>query len=306
MKVVDLTGGCIFPEHAEKLKKYAVSYEVYKNVPHDDKEILKRVGDADILISFLMHISAYVIDNAPNLKLVSLGTTGFDDADLYAATKKDVKVCYVPGYATNAVAEHTIGLMLNAGRLAFKSMLDLKGGIYDHCRYRGKELKQKTLGILGFGKIGKEVAKIAQNGFAMKIITYDVGSSRADFENILKQSDFISIHLPLTPQTKHIISFKEFNLMKDGVVLVNTARGGIIDEKALIESVRSGKVFAAGLDVLQDEPMSVKDPVFNYSSICVTPHIAYNSDEAIYNRSLMVTENIISFINGKPQNLACL
>lgn len=303
MKVVDISGVCLHPDHVKEFKKIIDDFIVYKGAVTSDEEILKRIGDADICISALTKISANVISKAPNLKMICLATTGYNGIDLEAAKKRGITVCYAPGYATRAVAEHSIGLMLAAARLSFCAAQDLKSGIYNHCRYLGKQLKGKTLGIVGYGRIGREVAKIAKNGFDMTIMVFDKGSSRSDFEKLLKMSDFISLHLPLILETENIIGHKEFKLMKKGIVIVNTARGGLIDEVALIENIKSGKVFSAGLDVLKNEPIKPDNPLLNIPSVCVSPHMAYNSEEAIYERSRIVTQNIIKFIDGEAQNI---
>jgi len=303
MKVVDISGVCLQEDHAWKLKKFVDAFVVYEDMPADDKEIVKRIADADIIISALTKIPANVISKPPNLKMICLATTGYNGIDLEAAKKRGIKICYAPGYATRAVAEHAIGLMLTAGRLSFCASQDLKAGIYNHRCYQGKQLQGKTLGVIGYGRIGREVAKIAHGGFDMTIMSLDKGKSRGDFEKLLKMSDFISLHLPLTSETKNILGRKEFKLMKKGSVLVNTARGGLIDEIALLEHLKSGKIFAAGLDVLKNEPMRSDNPLLKVSSVCISPHISYTTEEAIYERSRITIENVIKFIQGHPQNL---
>ena len=303
MKIVGIGGVCLENEHLEQLKNIA-TVTLHSTTSTDEAEIIAQINDADILISALVKLSKNVLSNAPQLKLIVLATTGFDDVDLEAAQQKKISVCYAPGYATQAVAEHTIGLMLAAARLSFAAVTDLKQGIYDHCRYQGRELYGKKLGIIGYGRIGKRVAEMAQGGFAMQVRFVDQNSSRADLESLLKDSDFISLHVPLSPQTQNMIGERECALMKDGVVFINTARGGLVDEKALLRYIQSGKIFGAGLDVLV-QPIQKTNPLLQLPNVIVTPHMAYNSREALAQRSQIVVENITRYLAGKPQNMVC-
>ncbi len=305
MKVVSLGGVCLRDEDIAALQARDIELVTHDETPCDAQEIIKRAGDADIIISFLCELDKSIIDAIPNLKMISLATTGCDGIDLEAATARSIAVTYTPGYATEAVAEHTIGLMLAAGRLTQRAADDFKGGLYDHCRYVGKQLQGNKLGIIGYGRIGQRVAEIATKGFGMQVRYSDRDTQRSELEDILCTSDFISLHVTLTPQTKHLLGPKEFMCMQEGVVIVNTARGGIIDEAALLENLESGKVFAAGLDVLEKEPMDPKNPLVAHPNTIVTPHIAYHADVSIENRSQIVTENILKFLDGKAQNLAC-
>jgi|GEM_PF-48688 glycerate dehydrogenase len=306
MKVVDIGGICSYPDLVEKLKKHVDEFIVLENPVYGDDEVLKSIADADIVISFLIDMSKKVIENSPNLKMISLGTTGFNYVDLDAAKQKGVSVCYAPAYATQAVAEHSIGLLLAAARLMFDAGQDLKEGEYDHSKYQGKVLYKKTLGVIGYGKIGQAVAKIAKDGFDMEILYTDEYSTPEDLDKLLVESDFISLHAPLLPQTKNLLSKREFELMKDGVVIVNTARGQLIDEEALMENLKSGKVFAVGLDVLAQEPLDINNPLIKFPRVFVTPHIAYNTEESKYESASTAVDNIIKFLEGKPENMVCV
>ncbi len=165
------------------------------------------------------------------------------------------------------------------------------------------ELHEKTIGIIGYGRIGKRVGEIAEKGFGMKILFANSSTSREEFENLLKTSDVISINAPLNEKTKGLIGIKEFNLMKTGIVIVNTGRGAIIDEIAFAKSLKSDKVSAAGLDVLKDEPMNLKSPLFSFPNVVITPHIAFNTKESTKRLSKIVTDNIINFLEGHPANV---
>ena len=292
MKVVSLGGVCFRDEDVKTLQDRGIEVVVHDEAPCEAQEIIKRAGDADIIVSFLCKLDKAIIDALPNLKMIALATTGCDGVDLQAATDRGIVVTYCPGYATQSVAEHTMGLMLAAARFTKQACA-------------GKQLRGKKLGVIGHGRIGQRVAQIAQDGFGMHVRYSDKETSRDELEDILCSSDFISIHVPLTDETRHLLGPKEFMCMQEGVVVVNTARGGIIDEAALLSNLDLGKVFAAGLDVLEREPMQEGDPLVAHPNTIVTPHIAYNADVSIENRSQIVRENIINFLDGKPQNVAC-
>jgi len=302
MKIISLGGICLKAADIKALEGQA-ELILHDETPCDEQEIIERIDNADIIISALCPLTKSIIESDSSLKMICLATTGCDDVDLKTADERNILVTYTPGYATQSVAEHVIGLMLSASRLSFAAARDVREGIYNPCAYQGKQLLGKTLGIIGHGKIGKQVAKIAKGGFGMKIRTVNTKTTREEFETILKESDVISLHVPLTDKTRHMIGEKEFALMKKGMVIVNTARGGIIDEAALIAHIKSGKIFGAGLDVIEHEPMDTKDPLFSLSNVVITPHIAFNSDEAITERSHIVTQNILQFLAGTPQNV---
>jgi phosphoglycerate dehydrogenase-like enzyme len=305
MKIVVLGDVNLKQSDIEELENVA-SLDFYPERQTDPHTIVKLIDDADILISELIPLPKDVIDHTENLKFITLATTGFDDIDLDAAQRKGITVCYTPGYATEAVAEHTIGLMLAAARLLVPATTNLKMGECSSTPYLGKELSHHTLGIIGYGSIGKRVGEIAEAGFSMKIKFTDKDSSEADLEELLRTSDFITLHVPLTNKTRNMIGEKAFERMKHGVVIVNTSRGGTIDEKALIKNVESGKVFAAGLDVLADEPMKKDNPIFNHPRIVITPHMAYNTMQAVEKRSETVKNNILAYLRGNPQNAICI
>ena len=198
------------PEDIQKLEERGLTVTLFDDTPCDASEIIKRAGDAEIVISVLCEITQEIIDANPSLKMLALATTGCDGVDLQAAHARDITVTYTPGYATQAVAEHTIALMLAAGRLAFGAANDFRGGLYDHCRYQGKELYGNKLGVIGYGRIGRRVAEIATKGFGMQVRYSDQETSPDELRDIMCTSDFITLHVPLTQETRHMISEKEF------------------------------------------------------------------------------------------------
>lgn len=302
MKIVTIDTIFLYPEHVATLKKLG-NFISYADSPKNTKEAIKRIKDADIIIDFWYPLHQKLVEKANQLKMVCVAATGYDFIDLETLSRKGIILTNCPNYSTEAVAEHTIGLLLAAARLSLQANADARRGGADMTRYKGRELRGKVLGIVGYGNIGKRVAEIAKNGFGMKIMFVNSQSSRKDFENLLKQSDFISIHTPLTEKTRGMFGVEEFNLMKQGVVLVNAARGAIIDEVALAQVLRSGKVFASSHDILVNDPPIGKEALFDFPNVVITPHISWNTQEADYNLSAMVVDNIKSFIEGKPQNV---
>ncbi len=301
MKIVSADKVYLYPEHRKNLKQLG-EVVIYNDVPDEQKGI-RRIKDADIVINNWLEMPARVISAAPKLKMICVAATGYEWIDLAQSRKQSITVCNTPNFSTDAVAEHAIGLLLTAIRLASKAQVDIRKGTWDPLAYKGKELKGKTLGIIGYGTIGRRVAEIAKNGFNMNILFVNSSSSRQDFEKLLHRSDVISINAPLTNKTRGMVGKKEFQLMKNGVVLVNTGRGAIIDERALMDNLTSGKIFAAGLDVLSNEPMKKTDPLFAYPNVVITPHIAFNTEESEYRCSQIVTDNIKKFLGGHPQNV---
>lgn len=301
MKIVSADKVYLYPEHRKDLKRLG-EVVIYNDIP-DEQEGIRRIKDADIVINNWIEMPARVISAAPKLKMVCVAATGYEWIDLTQARKQGITVCNTPNFSTDAVAEHTIGLLLAAIRLASKAQVDIRKGTWDPLAYKGKELKGKTLGIIGYGTIGRRVAEIAKNGFFMNLLYVNSSSTRQSMKELLAKSDVLSINAPLTDATRGMIGAKEFQLMKRGVVLVNTGRGAIIDERALIDNLASGKIFAAGLDVLSNEPMKKTDPLFAYPNVVITPHIAFNTEESEYRCSQIVTDNIKKFLEGHPQNV---
>lgn len=301
MKIVSVDKVVIYPEHVVELKKFG-EVVIYNNVPNEADGI-NRIKDADIVIDNWFPMPAQVIKSATSLKMICVAATGYEWVDLNEAKKTNILVSNSPGYSTEAVAEHTISLLLNAIRKASESEKDIIKGLWNPVKFRGKELKGKTLGIIGYGSIGQRVAEIAKNGFGMKIIYVNSKTSSSDFENLLKQSDFITVNAPLTDKTRGMIGDKEFDLMKKNVVLVNTGRGATINEQSLIKNIESGKIFAIGLDVFPKEPINEKYILFKFPNVTITPHIGFNTEEAEYRLSEIVTNNIKKFIEGNPINV---
>lgn len=302
MKIVAVDILYFLPIDREKLNKLG-ELVIYDTNPKDQNEAASRIRDADIVINSWYPLPKEIIKQTQNLKFICAASVGFDKIDIETAKEKNIVVSNCPGNNAEAVAEYTIALLLNAARYVEQAQKDLRNGMWHSEKYKGKELKGKTLGVIGYGTIGKRVAEIAEKGFGMKILFVNSQSAREDLEKLLKESDFISINAPRNKQTEGMIGTKEFDVMKQGVVLVNTGRGALIDEEALIKNVQSGKIAAAGLDVMQKEPMDTTSPLFSFENVSITPHAAWNTTETEERLSQQVVENIEAFIKNTPQNV---
>lgn len=289
----------LFPEHLKALKKLG-EVVLQNTLPKDTAEIVKRTKDADVIIDFWTALPGSVIEKLDKPKMICSAAAGYDWIDIKTATKKGITVTHCPGHSAESVAEHTVGLMLNAMRFSQKANSDVKKGTFNPEQYKGKELKNKTVGIIGYGSIGKRVAEILEKGFGAKILYINSSSSGIDLDKLLEKSDVISVNAPLNDKTRNLLSHKEFKRMKPGVVFVNTGRGAIVDEEALLENLKTGKIFAAGLDTLAKEPVEAANPLLSQPNVIVTPHIGWNTEETEYRLSSQVAEIVSAYIKGKP------
>lgn len=289
----------------EKLHSFAdeIIYNDYGR-PLTSIELKEMIKDCDGYIAGLDYIDKEVIENANNLKVISRYGSGCDRVDINACIENGVILTNTPGSNSNAVAELTLGLLLSVIRKI--PMLDQNTKSGGWIRNTGIELSNKTIGIIGLGAIGKCVAKGAQ-GFSMKVLAYDPyidleyaksnDVQPVDLEYLIKNSDVLSLHVPLNNDTKNIISYKEFELMKDNVILINTSRGGLINESATIEYLKNGKLGGLGLDAFQDEPpKNCKD--FQFDNVVLTPHTGAHTSEATEKMALMAVDNLINILSG--------
>lgn len=269
------------------------------------------------------------LEKMKNLKLIVTRSTGFDHIDINYCNERGVAVANVPGYGEHTVAEHTFALLLALSRHIPQAVNQTRSGNFSMNGLKGFDLFGKTIGIIGTGAIGLHVARIAK-GFGMNVLAQDIHPRPdADLvyvgrEKLLSESDIISLHVPTTPETYHMLSDEAFSAMKDGVVIINTARGAVIDVKALLRALKNGKVSAAGLDVLPEEPAireeaellrasfaqrhDLETLVTDYAllhqkNVIVTPHSAFYTKEAVEKILHTTGENIRSFIAGSPQNI---
>jgi glycerate dehydrogenase len=291
------------------------------NFPHSYKEyqstwtpedIVERLKDASIAIINKVPMREEVLKQLPNLKLIAVAATGTDVVDKRYCKENGITVVNIRNYAFNTVPEHVIALMFALKRNLLAYIEDTRNGrwakvdqfcFFDHPIY---DIAGSTMGVIGYGAIGKAVAKRAEC-LGMKILPYDVfpQDGLVDLETVLKESDVITLHCPLTPETKNMIGAKELKMMKPSAILINTARGGLVDEAALAEALKAGTIAGAGFDVLTTEPPKDGNILLDLEmpNFIVTPHVAWASREAMQILADQLIDNIEAFVAGKPQNV---
>ena len=284
-----------------------------EELPPSRAELLKRVRGVDGILSLLTDkIDGEVMDAAgAGLKVISNHAVGFDNIDVPVATARRIPVGNTPDVLTDATADFAFALMMSAGRRMVEAARYVQEGkwkTWGPMLLLGVEMKGTTLGLVGFGRIGKAVARRAL-GFDMRIIYYDpsepspetdMRAMRVDFETLLKESDFISLHTPLTPDTHHLIDSQALSKMKPSAVLVNTARGPVVDMEALYDALLSKRIFAAGLDVSEPEPLPPDHPILTLDNALIVPHIASATTTARANMAWLAARNLIAGLKGEP------
>lgn len=293
------------PQGLEVLKR-AQGFEVDVRLGLEPEETKKVLGPYHgWVIRSGTKITADMIEAAPNLKVIGRAGIGVDNVDVEAASRKGIVVMNTPGGNNVTTAEHTISLMLALARHIPQAVASLKAGQWERDKFVGMELCNKTLGIIGLGNVGRIVAERAL-GLRMKVLTHDpfvppenaaqLGVEMASLDEIFEKSDFITVHVPLTSDTRGLINRKAFAKMKRGVRVINCARGGIVDEKDLVEALREGKVAGAALDVFVNEPPPPDHPLIRMDQVVTTPHLGASTDEAQLNVAIAVAEQIVDFL----------
>ncbi|MDD3375493.1 MAG: hydroxyacid dehydrogenase [Candidatus Omnitrophica bacterium] len=296
------------PSSAVDILKNVKEFEVNCLFGISSFDLKKIIKDYDALIvRSTTNVTADVIEAADNLKFIGRAGVGFDNIDLKAATKKKVVVINTPGGNTTSTAEQTMSLILALSRNIPQACASLKSGKWQRANFVGVELYGKILGIIGLGRIGSTVAKMAKS-FEMKLIGCDPFVSKelaqeidvelVEFNDLLKQSDFITIHVPKSLDTESLISDKEFDLMKKDVRVVNCARGGIINEASLIRALKSNRIKGCALDVYESEPPDFDSELFKFDNCITTPHLGAATSEARSNVSIEIVEAIKSALLG--------
>ena len=277
-------------------------------------EVLARIADADVIVTNKVRIGAEVQAAAKNLKLIAAAATGVDNIDVESARARGIAVCNVRGYAVNSVPEHVMGLLFALRRNLLAYHQAARDGTWSRSEffclhtYPIEDLAGSTLGVIGGGTLGQSVTRLAQSLGMRVLLSEQRGavprSGRVAFEEVLRSSDAITLHLPLTPQTRGLIGRAEFALMKPSAVLINTARGGVVDEAALLDALRSGQIAGAAMDVLSVEPPPSDHPLLaaNLPNLIITPHVAWASRQAQQRLADEVIENISAFLRGEPRN----
>ncbi len=287
--------------------------EVFGYTPNES--VAEHIGDADAVICNKCLITDEVFEKCKNLKYVGLFATGYNNVDLESAKKHGAVVCNVPAYSTNAVAQHTFAFMLNHCNKIAEYAQTVDNGAWVNYKlfsYFGiptYELAGKTIGIVGYGDIGKKVAQIAKT-FDMNVVTYTRSPQKVTddtkvctFDKLLEVSDFVSLHCPLTKDNEKMINADALRKMKSTALLINTARGGLVDEQALADALNNGEIAGACIDALTYEPMREDCPLRNAKNCTITPHVAWAPKETRERLLEKVAENLKCFIDGKPINV---
>jgi len=287
--------------------------DVVRKIPRSDEEMIELVRDANAIISGDSPLTSQILENAKSLKIIARVGVGYDNVDLDAATRRHIIVTNVPGALSASVAEHTILLMLAVARRLIVADKNVREGRWaDYFQHAPSfELNGKTLGLLGLGAIGSAVAQRAK-AFNMEVLVYDpyvdedrvarIGYRRVELDRLLKESDVVSIHSPLTTETKKLIGERELNLMKKSAILINTARGMIVDESSLIEALKKGTIAGAGMDVLTREPPRQDDPILTLENVTLTPHCAAFALDALRRLWFACSDVVLRVLSGElPQ-----
>lgn len=317
MKIVNLDANALNPGDLswDALNQFG-QVTLYQKT-ESEAEAIARIGDHEIVLVNKVPITENILNACPNIQLICVQATGYNIVDTAACAKRGIHVCNVPDYGTAAVAQFTLALMLE---------LCHRIGHHDAVVHEGKwcrsssfcfwdtpqmELGGKTLGIIGFGRIGQTTAKLAK-AFGMRVITHSRTRKESpdaqfvDMDTLIAESDFISLHCPLFAENTQMVNANFIGKMKDGAFLINTARGGLVDELALADALKSGKLAGAAVDVVSEEPMKEYNPLLTAPNCIITPHIAWAPKESRQRLLDCCVENIRSYLAGNPQNVVNL
>lgn len=301
-----------FPTIAEE--RLAEEAEI-KRVAIDRCELINAVTDADgLILRNMPYVDDEILSRAPKLKVIGRFGVGVDNVDLEAARRRGIRVVYTPGVNADAVAEHTFALLLAlAKRLRFWHDALLKGNYGLRWTERSFEVRGKVLGVVGFGHVGRAVAQRAK-AFKMRLLVYDpfvppevVSSFEAEsvpLDELLRRSDFVTLHVPLTEQTRGLINRERLSMMKRGAFLINTSRGEVCDLDALYEALQSGQLSGVALDVFPDEPPDVSHPIFTHPNFIGTPHVASHTPETLNRMALVVVEQVLKVLRGEEPDFS--
>ena len=316
MKIVILDGFALNPGDLDwsPLSRFG-EVTVYERTGSEE-EAIQRIGNAQIVLTNKVPITAAIMDACPSVKLICEQATGYNNIDIAAAAKRGITVCNVPSYSTDSVAQLTFALLLEICHNVGLHNQQVHNGAWcdspDFCFWSSPltELSGKTLGIVGLGSIGQAVARIGK-AFGMRILAFSRTqrpecadlAEYVSLDQLLAQSDVVSLHCPLFPETAGMINETSIGQMKDGAILLNTSRGGLVNEAALAGALRSGKLRAAAVDVVSSEPMTRDNPLLTAPNCYITPHIAWAPLEARIRLMNTLEENIRAWLNGAPQNV---
>jgi len=293
----------------DELARYGITWTVGQHRTPEAVLEAARSGDVVIVQSVRPLLTRAVIEQLERCRcLVRLGI-GYDSVDVAAATERGIPVCNVPTYCIDDVADHALALLMGAARHVARQDRWIRAGRWDRTGARpARRMKGCTLGFVAFGRIARALAERV-SGFGMTLLAYDpyldaeaiarYGAQKVELDELLQRADFISVHCPLSEETHHLLSTREFSLMKEGVFIVNTSRGPVIDEAALVEALRSGKVWGAGLDVFEHEPLPHDSPLRGFDNVTFTPHVGANSEESVADLYRTGCQIAINVYNGR-------
>src|SRR3989338_891079 len=279
----------------------------------NEEELVSIIPEYDaMIVRSGVNVKKNIIDAGDKLKIIGRAGVGFDNIDTQAAKEKGIAVMNTPLGNVNAAAEHTLTMLMMLAKHIIHAHIELKKGVWDRKKYTGIELKGKTLGVVGLGNVGKKVAKVAL-ALEMKVLGFDpyidkekmkdIGIEKAELDDLIKQSDFISVHVPKTKETANLINKEKFDMMKKGVRILNVARGGVVNEADLCAAIKSGKVAAAAIDVWNEEPPTCKE-LIALEQVISTPHLGASTVEAQENVAIDVANQIIKALKeGKLENV---
>ncbi len=282
-------------------------------------DVQHSLEEAEILVTNKILIDREVIENSQQLKLICVAATGVNNVDLETAGQRDIQICNVRAYATPSVVQHVFSLVLALNRKLISYRDSVINGDWSRSEFFCyfdepiSELGGKTLGIIGYGELGQAVAKVAKC-FGMNVLivhshnagdSADLREKRVDLDVLLSQADVVTLHCPLTENNRHLISENEFVMMKPDAILINTARGGLVDERALLHALERNQIGAAALDVLEEEPPSANNVLINYQAdnLIITPHIAWASRDSRQRLVNEIAKNIQAYLQGQPRNI---
>ena len=295
----------------KKLTDSGHKLEIYDTIAKDENEQIERMKDTDILVIANSPLGSKAIKSAENLKMIAVAFTGFDHVDMEACKERNILVSNASGYANTAVAELAVGMALDLYRNII-SMDEKTRELKTKAGYRFRELKGKKVGIIGTGAIGSETAKLF-HAFGCEILAYSnsekkeilgLGGKYLSLEDLLKESDVISLHLPYNKSTERLIGENEFKLMKNDAIFINCARGQIVDNEALKNALNNDLIGGAGIDVFDKEPpLNEDESLLKAKNILLSPHIGYFTEEAMIKRAEITLKNIEGFLNNKPINV---
>jgi glycerate dehydrogenase len=280
------------------------------------EQVVERVPEATIIISNKLSLGEPQLSAAAHVKLIAIAATGSDCVDLNYCRGRGIAVCNVRGYAANAVPEHVLMLVLALRRNLLAYRQDVQRGLWNQSKqfclltHELHDIRNSTLGVIGYGAIGRSMARLGE-AVGMHVLVSErkdatnIREGRTSFAETIRQSDVLTLHCPLTNGTRYLIGHREFQMMKRSTLIINTARGALIDDAGLVEALQSGLIAGAGLDVLRDEPPTKGSPLldFDLPNLIITPHVAWASNEAVQTLADQVIDNIEGFVGGRPQNL---